>query len=73
MNNKGLTYIELLVALGISGAIGASVAGACMKAKDKATEMTNEHIAVYQDIDKAVNSGEIPETLKGCEGYEQLF
>ena len=44
MNNKGLTYVELLVVLGISGAIAATAAYKCSEMKDKSVDMIKDYM-----------------------------
>ena len=59
MNNKGLTYVEVLCALGIGAMITAATVGAVQAGKDKAVEMTEEHVKVYESIDNGTYEEEI--------------
>ena len=48
VNNKGLSYVEILTVLGITSVITASIIGAAMNAKEKAIDMTEEYLAVEE-------------------------
>ncbi len=58
MNNKGMTYVELLCALGIGAAITAATVTAVTAAKDKSVEMCEQHVETYENIDHGATTGE---------------
>ena len=52
VNNKGLSYVEILTVLGITSVITASIIGAAMNAKEKAIDMTEEYVDTYETVEE---------------------
>ena len=52
VNNKGLSYVEILTVLGITSVITASIIGAAMNAKEKAIDMTEEYVNTYEAVEE---------------------
>ena len=52
VNNKGLSYVEILTVLGITSVITASIIGAAMNAKEKAIDMTEEYVGTYETVEE---------------------
>lgn len=55
-NNKGISYIELLTAIGISGIIAASIALAGSNTKERTVKRVEEYATSYEQIDDAIET-----------------
>ena len=52
VNNKGLSYVEVLTVLGITSVITASIIGAAMNVKEKAIDMTEEYVDTCETVEE---------------------
>lgn len=68
MNDKGVTYIEVLAVLGITAIITAATVSMIQDAKEKAISKTNEYIETVQGVDKKITgNNEIEKMIEGAD------